>query len=457
MLNLLLIEENASLRDRWTENLRQAGHRVFAFSDAAAALETAETTPFDIGIISFRNPTVCAKLQATLKARNPSCQITLLSERPQDEQYAQAIESGARSVLLKPLGPGALEEVIQRADKSRRKRTVREPDATALNAMVGDSPRMQQVVEVIRKVAAVPGTSVLITGESGTGKELVARAIHGLSPRASEAFVEVNCAAIPEQLLESELFGHERGAFTDATRMKPGLFELADRGTLLLDEIGEMGLELQAKLLRVLDTNSIRRIAGQEKIQLDVRVLAATNRDLPSETKAGAFRNDLYHRLNVVHIDVPPLRERGRDIRLLADAFLARFTRKFGRERMTFEDRVLDSFEAYPWPGNVRELMNQIERAVLLARSNTLALGDFPLLGRSSNVIEIATIRPGRIHVDFSKGPVPLEQIEREILLQALEAADWNISETARLLKIGRGALRYKIDHHDLHRRAQAS
>jgi DNA-binding NtrC family response regulator len=458
MMNLLLVEENSALRDRWTENLRQAGHRVFAFSEPSAALVVAESTAFDVGILSFKDPTLCATLQASLKTRNPSCQITLLSERPQDEHYARALESGARSVLLKPLDPGALESVVQRADRSRRKKTVQAPDATALSALIGECPRMTQVIQVIRKVASVPSTSVLVTGESGTGKELVARAIHGLSPRADEAFVEVNCAAIPEQLLESELFGHERGAFTDATRMKPGLFELADRGTLFLDEIGEMGLELQAKLLRVLDTGAIRRIAGQEKIQLDVRVIAATNRDLPAEVKSGGFRNDLYHRLDVVHIDVPPLRERGAgDIRLLADFFLGRFARKFGKDKMMFHEDVLASLERYPWPGNVRELMNQIERAVLLSRSHWLKPEDFPLVTTGAGVSEVVAIQPGSVSVDFSQGPVPLEHIEREIVIQALEVADWNISEAARLLKIGRGALRYKMEHHQIQRQALAS
>jgi two-component system response regulator AtoC len=457
-MNLLLIEEDGALRDRWTENLRRSGHRIFAFSEAAAALETARTTSFDVGVISFSDPVASAELQSRLKARNPACQITLLSPRPQEEQHALALEAGARSVLLKPLQPGALEQLIERAAHSQKKKNARPPDDSALKAIIGESPVMTHVLSVIRKVASVSETAVFITGESGTGKELVARAIHGSSSRAGGAFLEVNCAAIPEHLLESELFGHEKGAFTDASRMKPGLFELADKGTIFLDEIGEMSLELQAKLLRVLDTRSIRRIAGQEKIDLDVRILAATNRDLLEEVRAGRFRNDLYHRLNVVGIHVPPLRERGEDIRLLADHFVGRFSRKFGREGVSLDETVLAGFDEYPWPGNVRELMNQIERAILLSKGNNLGPGDFPLLGGAipTGAIQVVAT-PLRISVDFSAGPVALEDVEREVITQALETAGWNISEAARLLNLGRGALRYKISQHGIERDLRAA
>jgi len=458
VLNLLLVEEDSALRDRWTENFRQSGHRVFAFSEPGPALDVARSTSFDVGILSFKDPVACTALQTQLKARNPACQITLLSQRPREEHQAMVLESGARSVLLKPLEPGALEKVIERADKSRRKPISRPPDDTALKAIIGDSLRIRAVTDVVTKLAGVAGTSVLITGESGTGKELVARAIHGMSQRAGEPFLEVNCAAIPEQLLESELFGHEKGAFTDAKAMKPGLFELADRGTLFLDEIGEMGLELQAKLLRVLDTRTIRRLSGQENIVLDVRIVAATNRNLATEVSGGRFRNDLFHRLNVVQVNLPPLRERAGDVRILVHHFLKMFCRKFGRDNPGLAEGVLEHLEAYPWPGNVRELMNQLERAVLMGSGGRLEIRDFPLVRRFDPAEpKLIRVSGHDVTVDFSKGPISLIDVEREIICQALDASGWNISESARLLGLGRGALRYKIDHLEIEKPAKAA
>jgi DNA-binding NtrC family response regulator len=455
-LNLLLVEENSSLRTRWVDRLREQGHRIFAFADARGALEAAGQVRVDLAVLSFANPAACLELQKALKERNPACQVTLLSERPTAEHDAMVLEAGARSVLLKPVPEEAIERVVSQATRSRQKNAAL-PSTRSLEAILGRSEPILRIQELIRKVASTADTSVLITGESGTGKELAARAVHDLSSRREEAFLEVNCAAIPENLLESELFGHEPGAFTDADRAKPGLFELASRGTVFLDEIGEMNLELQAKLLRVIDTRSIRRLAGQDKIALDVRIIAATNRDLAREVQDRRFRDDLFHRLNVIPIHLPPLRERGDDLHLLADHFLEQMGRKFGRPKMSLSEDARCLMAAYAWPGNVRELMHLIERAVLLSRQDVLGPADFPLLAsQGGEAPETVWITGACIKVDFRRGPVSLDVVEREIISRALEEADWNISEAARLLGIGRGALRYKIERHRIERRLMA-
>ena len=445
-LTLLIVEEDARSREAWTDRLRAAGHRVFAFGSAASAGSSARGVPFDAAFLSFTDAPGCRELQGLLKAAHPACQVVLVTDRPADDREAQLLEAGARQVLLRPAGVEAVEEVVGRVDVSRRRRQEKaEPGGAGI--LLGLCPAIEEVRATIRKVAVARDTSVLITGASGTGKELVARALHAESARAGEAFLEINCAAIPEALLESELFGHEAGAFTDATRLKPGLVELANHGTLFLDEIGEMDLDLQAKLLRFLDTRTIRRLAGRESIKVDVRVLAATNRDLAGEVDGRRFRHDLYHRLNVVRIHLPPLRERGEDIALLARHFLAHTARKLGRPTPGLDATLLERLTRYPWPGNVRELANALERATLLSGQRELTHLDFPFLpeggGPRHSVVRADS---GRVEVDFTHGPVTLEQIEREAIQAALRASRGNVSEAARLLGLGRGALRYKLD-----------
>ncbi len=453
--SLLIVEVNSRLRDRWAESFRKSGHNVFALSCPKAAIDVALERRFDLAVLSFDDPEASMELKTVLKKTNPSCQITIVSERPAEERDALVMEAGARSLLLKPFDDSVLEQLVERATSSRRKKTEGGPDGDALSRILGESDAIQAARELIAKIAAVADTSVLIRGESGTGKELAARAVHGLSPRSGGPFLELNCAAIPENLLESELFGYERGAFTSADRSKPGLFELANGGTVFLDEIGEMNLELQAKLLRVLDTRMVRRLGGSEPVGLNVRILTATNRDLAGEVDERRFRADLFHRLNVVQIEMPPLRERKGDIALLAAHFLGLYRRKFGKGDIEFGPGVVEGLQEYHWPGNVRELMNQVERVVLVSGAAILTLQDFGLItaGLDTSLVEIGS---NAIKVDFSRGPVPIEQVERELILQALESARWNVTEAARLLGIGRGALRYKIEAYDLRKRALA-
>lgn len=445
-LQLLIVEENPSQRDQWMNLCRAQGHRVFAFADFAGASEALDVASFDLALLSFANPKACLELQRALKSRYPSCQVTLLTERPPDEAEARLLESGARSVLFRPLGADALGQLVTRVAGHRRRRVSRGPDESCLDSMVGQAPALLELKERIRKVAASATTSVLITGESGTGKELAARAVHLCGPRAAGPFIEVNCAAIPASLLESELFGYEPGAFTHAVGSKPGLFELATGGTIFLDEIGELSSELQAKLLRVLDGRTVRRLGGQEELVLDVRVVAATNRDLLREVDGGSFRMDLFHRLSVVPVHLPPLRERPGDITLIARHYLQFFDRKFGRPAQQIEAAVLKRMEACPWPGNVRQLANLMEQAVLMHHEPVLGPDAFPTLFLEAG--EPATtgrITARIIEVDFSQGPICLEHVEHSLIEKALEAASGNISQAARLLGLGRGALRHRL------------
>jgi two-component system response regulator AtoC len=305
-------------------------------------------------------------------------------------------------------------------------------------------------MNVVENLAKSNTTTVLIEGESGTGKELIANMVHSLSPRRDKPFMEINCASIPEQLLESELFGHEKGAFTDAKSQKQGLFELADGGTVFLDEVGEMSLTIQVKLLRVMERMTFKRVGGISDIKVDLRLVSATNRDLAKAVKEETFREDLYYRLKVVPILVPPLRERKEDIELLAKHFLNQYNRAFSKDFNGFSDEALNLMRGYPWPGNVRELKNVIERAVLLFQGDRieaehLSLGDLAGFGRNSSLGEVENAVTGGIPdkgIDFDG---LICNIERDLIETALRQSDYNQSLAARLLGITRDKLRYKI------------
>jgi two-component system response regulator AtoC len=316
--------------------------------------------------------------------------------------------------------------------------------------IVGTSKVMQNLMNVVENLAKSNTTTVLIEGESGTGKELIANMVHRLSPRRDQPFMEINCASLPEQLLESELFGHEKGAFTDAKTQKQGLFELADRGTVFLDEVGEMSLTIQVKLLRVMERMTFKRVGGTRDIKVDLRLISATNRDLAKTVKEGTFREDLYYRLKVVPLVVPPLRERREDIELLAKHFLNQYNRSFSKEFNDFSGEALRLMREYAWPGNVRELKNVMERAVLLfdgdrIEAEHLALGDLGGTGSNKTLSEVESAIAGGIPdkgIDFD---TLICNIERELIETALRQSDYNQSLAARLLGISRDKLRYKI------------
>jgi transcriptional regulator with GAF, ATPase, and Fis domain len=309
--------------------------------------------------------------------------------------------------------------------------------------MLGESEAIQAVANLVSRIAAGGAGTVLITGESGTGKEVVARRLHAAGKRAQGPFVEVDCASIPANLLESELFGHEPGAFTDARTTKIGLLELAQGGTAFLDEIGELDLSLQAKLLRVLDSRRMRRLGGRDEIPLDVHLVAATNRDLAGEVRTGNFRADLFYRLDVVRVELPPVRVRGGDAWVLAAAFLEEAGRRLGRGPLTLDPAMRDELLGYRWPGNVREIKNHMERLALSCDAPDRTVRKLLLPAPNLDA-------PARLFIDFSGGPLAWESIERHVLEQALRAAEGNVSEAARLLELGRGALRYRLSRHGI-------
>lgn len=318
-------------------------------------------------------------------------------------------------------------------------------------SIVGNCPQMRELYFNIKKVAASPNATVMILGESGTGKELVARAIHEASPLADQPFVEINCSALPENLLETELFGYEPGAFTDAKRTKKGLLELADGGTFFLDEIGDLNVHLQVKLVKVLDEKMFRRIGGTQNIRVTMRIMAATNRNLIDLVKKGKFREDLYYRLNVVTIHLPPLRDRGRDILLLAEHFLNLFNHEHNRKVKGISQEAKFLLLNYPWPGNVRELKNSIERAVLLGSPDRIAPLDLKL--GSGHIVENypVNIAPNeKIHIEIPPQGISLAELEKAAIKKALRLADGNQCKAARLLRISRETLRYRIRKHQI-------
>jgi two-component system NtrC family response regulator len=365
------------------------------------------------------------------------------------EMAVEAMKAGAFHYISKPFNRDELKLTIKKAlqlkELERENVTLREElkERTRLDAIIAVSPPMAQVLELVIRVAPTE-TTVLILGESGTGKELIARAIHGSSPRAHGPFVAVNCAAIPETLLESELFGHVKGAFTGAIRDRVGKFEAAEGGTVFLDEIGEMRPDLQVKILRVLEERMLERVGDNKLIRVDVRVLAATNKDLSKAIQAGEFREDLYYRLNVVPLQIPPLRERSEDIRPLAQHFLKRLG---ASPRLTIAPEAFRALESYDWPGNVRELENALERAMIFHRGDVISLADLPETIRAPKAKEAAALP-----VSLPEAGLSLEEVEKELILRALQKHDWNQSRAARYLGITRHTLLYRIEKHNIAR-----
>jgi transcriptional regulator with PAS, ATPase and Fis domain len=320
----------------------------------------------------------------------------------------------------------------------RTLRRLREEEG--LGEIIGESPAMQEIIGLTRKLAASHASNVLLLGESGVGKGLVARALHNASERADKPFLTITCSAIPETLLESELFGHERGAFTDAKTAKPGLFEVADGGTIFLDEIGDMPLALQAKLLQVLEDRSFKRLGGVSDITVDIRVVAATNADLDEAVRTGGFRTDLYYRLNTFPIRIPPLRERTEDIPILVGFFIDKFNRDFNKKVADIADAAMQALRRHPWPGNVRELRNAVERAMILGQGPTLTMQDFAFS------LESGGGGPGGRLLDLPAGGLDMDALERDLVHQALERSGGNQSRAAQLLGMTRDQIRYRVE-----------
>jgi len=438
----LVIDDEPGVRESLRIILKD-DFEVLEAGDGAAGLEVIRSRRIDVVLLDVRMPGEPgpAVLQRIL-ALGESIAVILITAVPQVRTAVEAIKAGAYDYVIKPFDADEILALVRQAAQQRLlEREVRylrsELDrAHGFNELVGRHARMVRLYELIAQVAPTHAT-VLITAESGTGKELVARAIHRQSLRRDQPFVAVNLAAIPDTLLESELFGHEKGAFTGAHGKKPGKFELADAGTLFLDEVGSMRIDLQAKLLRALQQREVERLGGTRSIPVDVRVIAATNIDLKQAVRARAFREDLYYRLNVVPLGVPPLRERKEDIPLLVDHFVKKYSREFKKDVRGVSHGAMPSLEAYDWPGNVRELENIIERSVALATHPVIRLEDLPI------ELTMHEVRPTRGVAEPSALPLKeaRERFEQAYVLRALEREDWNQSRAARSLGVHRNTL----------------
>ena len=447
---ILVVDDDLAHRTMLRKLLSGWGYDVVDADDGEAAIQKVREKPFDLILMDIKMIRVSGlEALAAIKAYNPAIPVLIMTAYASVETAVEALKSGAYDYLAKPLDFTELRLTMERAmDHSRLKeenKILRETLSNRFDRvnLIGRSRPMTKLLETVALVAPAEAT-VLITGESGTGKEMIAGAIHFNSPRREGPFVKINCAALTETLLESELFGHEKGAFTGADRRKEGKFRQADGGTLLLDEVSEMSLAMQVKLLRVLQEREITRVGGEEVIRIDVRLIAATNRDLIKIVEAGRFREDLYYRLNVVNLEVPPLRERQEDIPLIAQHYLKLFADKNHKIIKGFTPQAMDRLLKYAWPGNVRELINAVERCVVLSRSEYLTEEELIFLkGKAAPEEPQAQIEP-------AVGASSLEEVEKDAILKILKMTGGNKSEAARQLGITRRTLHKKLKSYGL-------
>jgi two-component system response regulator PilR (NtrC family) len=448
--DILIVDDERSMREFLSIYLRRAGYRVEAAPTGEEARRMLQGREFDLVITDLRMPDIGGlDVLAEAKKLYPDTQVIVVTAFATTETAIAAMKAGAYDYLTKPFKVDEVGLVVERALERRvlhRQNVVLRDEIKGryrLDRLLGKSPPMQRVFEMIRKIAPAR-TSVLLIGESGTGKELAARALHELSPRADRAFVAVNCGAIPESLLESELFGHVRGAFTGANADKLGLFEAAHGGTLLLDEVAELPVSMQVKLLRVLQERKVKPVGGVTEREVDVRVVAATNRDLETEVEKGTFRQDLFYRLNVIQLRLPPLRERREDISLLVDHFVRKFSAEHGRVIAGVEPEAMSALMTHSFPGNVRELENLIERAVTLTTADRVTADTLPSLTGVPGIGPAAGAAPAmpETGIDLEK---TVEDFERSILIKTMERTKGNRTEAARLLGVSFRSLRYRL------------
>jgi two-component system response regulator HydG len=434
--SVLVVDDAPETLEVLRRNLESVGYRVFTAPGVAEALAVLETTLIDLVITDYKMPKVGGlDLVRHVRQNLKDTEVVMITGYASIEGAIQAIKTGAEEYLPKPFTDEELFDAVHRALEKRIRRRAAEsqtpPGSRTLHGLIGQSEAVRQVFTAIRKAAETSAT-VLISGESGTGKELVARAIHYGSRRSSAPFVPVNCGGIPEGLIESELFGHVKGAFTGAVTSRAGFFLTADGGTIFLDEISELGLPLQVKLLRVLEDKEVFMVGASHSRRVDVRILAATNKNLRHMVERQAFREDLYFRLNVITIEVPPLRERGNDVLLLTRHFAEKHARELGRPVPRFSDTVLESFLSYPWPGNVRELENIVQRLVLMTEGEEIDVPSLP------SVMRFSAPKPGGLHRT-------LAEVEAEHIRAVLASVRENKTLAAKILGIDRKTLREKL------------
>ncbi len=456
---ILIADDEANLRRVLAAQLVKDGYEVHAVENGAAAIAVLAEHHVDVVITDLRMPRVDGMaLLSHVVATHPDVPVIMITAHGTVDTAVAALKVGAFDYITKPFERAELRAIVAKAARTRELsdrdvgQAPREPGRFRL---IGQSSSMLDVYTIVDKVADTPST-VLITGESGTGKELIARALHECSRRNEQPFIRVNCAAIPRELIESELFGYEKGAFTGASTSKPGRFELAHGGTLFLDEIGEIPTSMQVKLLRVLQEQEFERVGGIKTIAVDVRLVAATNRDLALEIERGAFREDLFYRLNVVQVHLPPLRERKSDIPLLVEHFVRRFNERLRKQVRGVEDAALELLLAHPWRGNIRELENVIERCVLFAEGERIRADDLPPPLRRAHADDAARPTPVDLaSAESNEGDARLglkeavreaaARVERELVVRALAQTGGNVTHAARLLKISRKSLQTKM------------
>jgi nitrogen regulation protein NR(I) len=471
---VLIADDEASLRKVLSAALKREGYDVVTVKSAEEALEVLEAStapdtgePFSLVISDVRMPGLDGmQLLSRVKRRFKDLPVVMLTAHGTVDLAVQALKQGAFDFITKPYERDDLVAIVKKAI-AHRDRDEREPSMVGGGGsdddrtLVGTSPRIKQVIDVIEKVADSPST-VLVTGESGTGKELVALALHKKSPRKDKPFIRINAAAIPPTLIEAELFGHEKGAFTGAVTSKPGRFELADGGTLFLDEIGELPVDMQVKLLRVLQEQTFERVGGIKTLRVDIRLIAATNRDLKKAIVDGAFREDLYWRLNVVPIELPPLRERAEDIPLLVEEFRKKLNKRLNRNIETVSADAMALLQRYPWPGNIRELENIVERTLLFCDGTVVGVDDLPpdlrakvaadsddARGAPSDLVD--KLKEAALESAGATGSMKdivrmaTAELERDLITRALEETQGNVTHAARRLKISRKSLQIKM------------
>lgn len=445
MGRILIVEDDEGLRHLTQVQLERSGHQTLVAVDVAEAQATLRAEPFDLVISDLNLPDLSGiDLLKHIRCEYPETAVVIMTAYGTIESAVEAMRLGGYDYITKPVHPDALKLLVSRALERRNlidevrllRSTVKQK--YGFENIIGQSPGLMRVLETAAMVASTDAT-VLIRGETGTGKELLAKAIHFSSTRRDGPFVIINCGSIPRELLESELFGHIRGSFTGAMTHKRGKVEIADGGTLLLDEIGEMPLDLQVRILRLVEEHEIEKVGATKPLKVDVRILAATHRDLEKLVAQGTFREDLYYRLAVIPLMLPPLRERQDDIPVLVDQFFHRSAHKHGRHGLQLPMSLLPYFKNHPWPGNVRELENALERIVLLARSDHVTVADLPEHLRRGPAV------PDSPRASLGTEGLSLESVEREMIVQALRKFNWNQTQAARYLDISRKTLMYRI------------